>query len=189
MRGHTGGMLTLGRGTPSAPSTKQKLNTRSSTETEVVAVDQVMPDILRTRLFLEAQGYGVTENIVYQDNQAAILLEKNGKRSSGKSTKHINMGYFFVTDRIAKGDVKVKWCPTGDMTGDFFTKPTQGALFQKFRDLIMGVEEHPDPGPGKPKKTIEKKVNDSKEEWKVVKRKSKKTKRAHRSVLENRPKR
>ena len=116
-----------------------------------MAVDGAMPSILWTRLFLEAQGYGVTEYIVYQDNKSAILLEKNGKASSGKRTKHINMRFFFITDRVAKRDMSVEWCPTGDMTGDFFTKATQGALFLRFRDLIMGKLAQPDPGPGKPK--------------------------------------
>ena len=49
-----------------------------------------------------------------------------------------------MTDRIQKGDVDVRWCPTNLMTGDFFTKPLQGALFKRFRDLIMGVMPHPD---------------------------------------------
>ena len=153
LRGHTGGGLSMGRGFPISASSKQKLNTRSSTETEIVAVDDLMPAILWTRLFLESQGYDVTENIIYQDNKAAILLEKNGKASSGKRTKHINMRYFFVTDRIVKRDVSVQWCPTGDMTGDFLTKPLQGALFRRFRDMIMGVVAQPDPGLGKSKKS------------------------------------
>ena len=148
----------MGQGFPVTASTKQKLNTRSSTESELVAMDQMMPAILWTRLFLEAQGHGVTENVVYQDNQAAILLEKNGKASSGKRTKHINMRFFFVTDRIAKRNISVGWCPTGDMTGDFLTKPTQGALFRKFRDQIVGVVVQPDPGPGKSKKVSESKT-------------------------------
>ena len=84
----------MGRGFPISASSKQKLNTRSSTETEIVAVDDLMPAILWTRLFLESQGHDVTENIIYQDNKAAILLEKNGKASSGKRTKHINMRFF-----------------------------------------------------------------------------------------------
>jgi hypothetical protein len=121
-----------------------------------------MPSLLWTRLFLDAQGYGVTENIIFQDNQAAILLEKNGKASSGKRTKHLNMRFFFVTDRIANREVSVEWCPTGDMTGDFLTKPLQGALFTKFRDLIMGVVAQPDPGPGKPKKVKAEEKNLSK---------------------------
>jgi hypothetical protein len=100
---------------------------------------------------LEAQGYGVRENIVFQDNQSAILLERNGKASSTKRTKHLKIRFFFVTDRIKKGDLSVEWCPTGDMTSDFMTKPNQGALFRKFRDQIMGVVPAQDPGPGKPK--------------------------------------
>ena len=61
-----------------------------------------------------------------------MLLEKNGKASSGKRTKHINMRYFFNTDQISKVLVKVVWCPTGDMTADFYTKPLQGAMFRNF---------------------------------------------------------
>jgi hypothetical protein len=139
MRGHTGGGMSLGRGFPIVHSTKHKLNTRSSTEAELVSVDDCMPAICWTRYFLQAQGYAVNENIVYQDNKSAILLETNGKASSSKRTKHINVRYFFVTDRVAKQELNVEWCPTGDMIADFMTKPLQGALFKKFRDLIMGV--------------------------------------------------
>ena len=59
MRGHTGGGLTMGTGFPVSDSTKQKLNTRSSTETEIVGVNGCMSGVLWTRLFLEAQDYGV----------------------------------------------------------------------------------------------------------------------------------
>ncbi len=149
MRGHTGGCLSMGRGFPIVKAIKQKLNTRSSRETEIVGVDDCMPAICWTRLFLKAQGYGVSENIVYQDNKSAILMEKNGKASSSKRTKHINIRYYFVTDRINKGELAVEWCPTGDMIGDFMTKPTQGSLFKKFRDQIMGVIPAQVPGPGK----------------------------------------
>jgi hypothetical protein len=132
-------------------STKQKLNTRSSTETEIVGADDFMPAICWTRYFMEAQGYQVQDNVLFQDNKSAILLEKNGKASSSKRTKHINIRYFFITDRVNKGDVSLVWCPTGDMIGDFMTKPLQGALFRKFRDQIMGVIPARDPGPGKAK--------------------------------------
>ena len=54
-----------------------------------------------------------------------------------------------MTNRIHKGEVSVARCPTDDMTGDFFTKPNQGNMFRRFRDLIMGVVAQPDPGPGK----------------------------------------
>jgi hypothetical protein len=139
MRGHTGAGLSLGRGFPIVNSTKHKLNTRSSTEAELVSVDDCMPMILWTRYFLLKEGYDVDENILFQDNKSAILLEKNGRASSSKRTKHINVRYYFVTDRIAKGDLKVQWCPTADMIADYMTKPLQDKLFRKFRDLIMGL--------------------------------------------------
>ncbi len=131
--------MSLGKGAAYGTSTRQKLNTKSSTEAELVGVNDVMPQILWTRYFLEAQGYGVDDSLVYQDNQSAILLEKNGRASSGKRTRHINIRYFFVTDRIATGEVKVEYCPTGEMLGDFFTKPLQGVLFKKFRDHVLNL--------------------------------------------------
>jgi hypothetical protein len=140
MKSHTGGVMSLGKGAVYGTSTGQKLNTTSSTEAELVGVNDVMPQILWTRYFLEAQGYGVNDSIVYQDNQSSILLEKHGKASSGKRTRHINIRYFFVTDRIAAKELTVEYCPTGDMIADFFTKPLQGTLFQKFRNFIMNID-------------------------------------------------
>jgi len=151
MRGHSGGGLSLGRGFPIVGSTKQKLNTRSSTETEVVGVDDFMPAVCWTRYFMKAQGYAVQDNVVHQDNQSSILLEKNGKASSSKRTKHINIRYFFISDRVSTGEVTLKWCPTEDMIGDFATRPLQGVLFRKFRDQIMGVVPAQEPGTGKAK--------------------------------------
>jgi hypothetical protein len=131
----------MGKGMPITGSNKQKLNTRSSTETELVAADDFMPMIIWTNLFLEAQGYGAKETILYQDNQSAILLEKNGRKSSGKRTKHLNIRYYFITDRISRKELSVVYCPTEEMIGDFFTKPLQGKLFYRFRAVIMNLKE------------------------------------------------
>ena len=134
---------------PISSSMKQKLNTRSSTESEIVGVDDFMPSNLWTRNFLNAQDYDVTGKIIFQDNNSAILLEKNGKSSSGKKPKKLNIRYFFVTDRIKKGEVMVDWCPNYDMAVKFFTKPNQGLLFRQFRDMIMVVVRQSDPGKSK----------------------------------------
>ena len=139
MRSHTGGVFTLGRGFPINSSTKQKLNTQSSTESELVAVDDMMPIVLWIQYFLMAQGYGVTKNLLLQDNKSSMLLERNGKASSGKRTRHINICYFFITDRVNMKEVEIKWCPTKDMVADFMTKPLQGSHFRRLRDLIMGM--------------------------------------------------
>jgi hypothetical protein len=114
-----------------------------------VGADDFMPEICWTRYFMKAQGYDVKDNILFQDNNSSIILEKNGKASSSKRTKHINIRYLFITYRVSKEEVSGVWCPTGDMIGDYTTKPLQGALFQKFRDHIMGVTPARDPGTGK----------------------------------------
>ena len=90
---------------------------------------------------MEAQGYKVNDNILLQDNKSAILLESNGKASSSKRTKHIKIRYFFITDRVSKGDLSIEWCPTNEMVGDFMTKPLQGAKFRKFREQCWGTTE------------------------------------------------
>jgi hypothetical protein len=129
--------MSLGKGSVYSTSTWQKLNTKSSTEAELVGVDDVMPLVLWTRYFLEAQGYEVRENKVFQDNKSAILLEENGRRSSSRRTRHINIRYFFVTDRIQAKELTVEYCPTEDMVGDMFTKPLQGNKFRNFRDAVL----------------------------------------------------
>ena len=68
----------MGKGSILNVSTKQKLVTRSSTEAKLVAVNDIMPQLLWARYFLEEQGYGVETSQLYQDNLSAILLEKNG---------------------------------------------------------------------------------------------------------------
>ena len=78
------------------------------------------------------------KNILFQDNQSAIYLERNGKGSSTGNSLHINMRYFFVKDRIASGEVKVLYCSTSSMLGDFFSKPLQGELFRYYRAILMG---------------------------------------------------
>ena len=140
LKSHTSGALTFGKGAAQGVSTKQKIMTRSSTESELVGTDDVMGPIMWTTYFMEAQGYKVNETIVYQDNKSAILLEKNGKMSSGKRTKHINVRYFFIKDLIERAMLKIEYCPTDKMMADFFTKPLQGAKFLEFRNQVMGID-------------------------------------------------
>ena len=125
-RSQKGGTGSLGKGSIISTSTKQKLNTRSSTETEIVAADDLMPHVCWTNYFLDCQGYNIDSTIMFQDNQSAILLEKNGKNSSSKRTKHINIRYYFITDRIKNVELKIEYCPTDNMVADYFTMPLQG---------------------------------------------------------------
>jgi hypothetical protein len=108
-KNHTGmTMSLLGKGSPILASWRQKLNTKSSTEAELVGVDDSMHVIVWTRNFLIDQGFNIKDNVVYQDNQSAILLERNGRASSGQRTRHVNIRYFFVTDRIKNKEMRVE---------------------------------------------------------------------------------
>ena len=140
MWSHTGGVLSLGKGTAYGTSIKQKLNSKSSTEAEVVAVNDVLAQILWTNYFLQDQVYDVWETIVHQDNLSAIQLEQNGKASSGKRTQHMDIRFFYIKDKVWSGDVRLKHCPTEHMVGDFFTKPLQGKQFHTFSKQIMNCE-------------------------------------------------
>ena len=141
MRSHTGAVMSMGNGALVSMSRKQKLNTRSSTEAELVGVDDAMNLILWTKLFLEAQGYNVASNVLFQDNKSAILLEKNGKKSSSSCTRALNIRYFFVTDQVEKGNLTIEYCPTNEMLGDFMMKPLQGSKFSFFKSRLMGNDE------------------------------------------------
>jgi hypothetical protein len=70
-----------------------------------VGADDFMTAICWTRYFMKTQGYGVKDNVLFQDNKSSILLEKNGKDSSSKRTKHINIRYLLITDIVSKEEL------------------------------------------------------------------------------------
>ena len=130
------------RGSIISISKHQKLNTKSLTEAELIGADDAMPQMLWTK----AQGCGINENVLYQDNMSTMLLKKNGNKYSSKNTKHINVRYYFIKDQVETGDVVIEHCPTEKMLGDHFTKPLQGTLFKKFRAYIMNIPDDLDMG-------------------------------------------
>jgi hypothetical protein len=73
-----------------------------------------------------------------------MRLENNGKRSSGKRTRHFDIKYY-ITDLIGREEVVVTYCPTEDMIADYMTKPLTGSKFNYFRDLIRNLsdKDHP----------------------------------------------
>ena len=91
MRSHTGGVSSFGRGGMLCKSSKHKLNTRSSTETEIVGVSNYHPNAIWAKHFLEAQGHQETAAWLKQDNKSAIKLEKYGRASAGPKSRHIDI--------------------------------------------------------------------------------------------------
>jgi hypothetical protein len=69
-----------------------------------------------------------------------MLLEKNGLASASKQSRHMNIQYFFIVDWAKNGELRIEYCLTDKMIGDFFTKPLQGAQFYILHDDIMNVD-------------------------------------------------
>ena len=93
MKGHTGGCVTFGRGSVMSKSTKQTLNTKSSTETEIVGCSDYATQPLWAKKFIEHQGYKLDCD-VHQDNTSSMRMEKNGRKSVGPKSRHIDIRYF-----------------------------------------------------------------------------------------------
>ena len=164
MRSHTGGGTSFGRGFFMTRSTKQKMNSGSTTEAEVIGAAEYLPNTIWLAQFLKAQGYQTKYNTFYQDNEAAIKLEKFGKKSSSRRSRHFDIKVFNVKDKLEQHDIDVVYCPTDQMVADFFTKPLQGSLFKTMKDVIMGTVSLHDIGlpehiPTAPKERVENHVN------------------------------
>jgi hypothetical protein len=101
MGSHKGAVLSLGQGAIMSMSSKQKINTKSSTEAELVGVDDAITFVVWIQLFMGEQMKAfskesalpklIHKTVILQDNTSTIQLEKNGKQSSTKRTRHINI--------------------------------------------------------------------------------------------------
>ena len=67
-----------------------------------------------------------------------MKLERNGQNSCGQKSRHINIRYFWVKDRLKDEKKKLKYYRAEQMLAHFFTKLLQGNLFKKFRRMVMG---------------------------------------------------
>ena len=134
---HTGGTMTLGKGSIYSSSIKQKITAKSLTEAELIALNDVAGQIIWTQSFLQDQGYNTGPSEVHQDNKSTILLAENRILSSSKRTKHINVRYYFIKDRINREEISIIYCPTSNLVAGYYTKPLQGSQYVKFRDMVM----------------------------------------------------
>ena len=89
------------------PRHLKKLNVKSSTKAEVVGMSEYLPYILWMNSFLEEPGYKLHESTVYQDNQNAMKMEKNGCNSCTGNSHHIHIRYFVVKDRLDKAEIRI----------------------------------------------------------------------------------
>ena len=78
MKSHSGMVISLGEGAILAVSTKQKCVSKSSTEAELIAVTDLLPEAFHLRKIIEAITRKNVKIILYQDNMETISMIKNG---------------------------------------------------------------------------------------------------------------
>ena len=113
-KSHTGAYMIFGKEIVNRSAKTQHINTTSLTEVKVVALYKSMPAIMWTRYFLEGQGCPLKPTTLHQDNTSAMLLELNGRASSSRRTRHMNIRYFFVGDMAKRQHITIHYCPTDE---------------------------------------------------------------------------
>jgi hypothetical protein len=117
-------------------SSKQKIVTKDSTESELVGLSDMMMPVMQCADFLKDQGLRDIVPTIMQDNMSTITLVTKG---GGKyRNKHLKVRQALVKERMDKGDIKIEYLPTAMMLADTLTKPLQGALFRRMTSGIVG---------------------------------------------------
>jgi len=131
--GHYGAALIFCR------SMRQKLVTRSTAESEIVAMDDASSLTMWVRGFLDILGLLTGPVVMYEDNQSTIAMVKNGN-CTAERTRHINVKYFWLHEKIKAGEIVLRYVASENNVADYFTKSiTDATLFRKFTEYLMGV--------------------------------------------------
>jgi Reverse transcriptase (RNA-dependent DNA polymerase) len=137
-RSHTGSCVVIGDlGAVHCRSAKQTIVTKSSTEAELVGLSNSANQGLFLRNFLKLQGYSMPSVVVYQDNMSCMALLARG-RSGGERTRHIDIRYFWVKDRVNRGEATIVHKGTAELYANVLTKPLQGGQFVYERGCLTG---------------------------------------------------
>ena len=135
-RSQTGSVISIGGGPVHVSASKQKLNSKSSTEAELIGLSDSLSQVLWIRDFLLEQGHALGPAAVKQDNQSTMIMANKGI-STSERTRHIGIRYFWVRDRIESKEVSLEYLETENMVADILTKPLQGSHFRRMRGLLL----------------------------------------------------
>ena len=118
-KSQTKGCLTFGTRMFSSDSKKQKINTKSLIEAEVVGLADRLPRVIHHQLLMNTQGYALYSNVLLQDNQVVMRMECNRKISCSKRSYHMNIRHFYIKNLVNRKEVEIKYCQTERMVADF----------------------------------------------------------------------
>ena len=108
-------------------STQQKSVALSTTEAELMALSVCVRDMLSLKQLLDDVVTIPLPMVCYCDNMGTVQMMNNGSRSS--RSKHIDIRYFFVREKIVEGVIKLVHVPSKENPADMFTKPLPAVSF------------------------------------------------------------
>lgn len=115
-------------------SKKQPIVAMSSMEAELIALTSTTKEAMWLRK-LQTDLKQPKEAIqLLEDNQGTIQYAQDGTHND--RTKHIGVRYFFVQEKLANGEITVKYIPSTEMIADILTKPLGGNLHTKFTKML-----------------------------------------------------
>ncbi|KAG6578193.1 Gag-Pol polyprotein [Phytophthora cinnamomi] len=117
-------------------SKKQRTVALSSTEAEYMALSEATQEAVWLKVFLRELGEMASDEAIkiYEDNQGSIALAKNPEFH--KRTKHIDIRYHFVREKVEDGQVVLEYCSTKDMLADIMTKAITSVQFEVLRHKL-----------------------------------------------------
>jgi hypothetical protein len=122
---------------------KQTSVALSSVEAEYMAVSMASCEaIWLHKLLTGLFDQELEPTVIYCDNQSCIKLSEN--LVFHDRSKHIEIRYHFIRDRIQKGAVKLQYISTDEQVADILTKPLEKGKFVFFkRQTWSGAEYLP----------------------------------------------
>ena len=64
------------------------------------------------------QGYQLKRNICYQENECAMKMESNVRKSTSEKSRQIYIRYFFIKDVLDRDSIELIHCRTERITSD-----------------------------------------------------------------------
>ena len=139
-KGITGWAYQFAGGAVSWKCGAQGLTALSSTEAELIAVDEAAREAQYLHKLLQDFGINVSEHVpttVYQDNQSTIKLIHSEHWNA--RTRHVALRYHHTGDLVRDRKIQIVYLPTDQMPADILTKPLPKEAFQRHRAVLLGL--------------------------------------------------
>ena len=124
MKGYIEGAISMSAEALHTTPSKQQINTKSSTESEVVRASDYILWMVWAKGFLEEHGCKLKKSIFYYDDTSTVRLESNGRKAYGEKSRHINIIIFFIKGIIQRENIELHHCLTERIIVDFLKTNT-----------------------------------------------------------------